>query len=158
MDDYLAKPIHAAELYEIIQHIAAPQTAVPAACHEPIEAADPVPWPEALVAAGGDRELLAELVTAAREDIRQQLSAVRQAIERGDAASLRLAAHTIKGSTRYFGETDVYRHALQLETLARDGQLAATAETIGELEAAAAKFSHELQMYLDRSGDSNQTS
>ena len=49
---------------------------------------------------------------------------IRGAIEQQDRKTLQRAAHTLKGSTRYFGATQVSEMALQLESMGARGHLA----------------------------------
>lgn len=53
-----------------------------------------------------------------------QLAAVREAVRRGDATAAAEAAHRIAGETSVFYATAARRAALEVEDLARAGQLA----------------------------------
>ena len=74
-----------------------------------------VNWATALDVVAGDRLLLVEVVDAFLQEAPQQMSAVEEAIRGRDAATLRRAAHTLKGSLRYFGAQAAYDLALALE-------------------------------------------
>ena len=86
----------------------------------------------------GDRDLLQVVVEAVLEEAPRLMEAIRGAIGAGDAEGLRLAAHTLKGSIRYFGEGPAYRLAYRLEMMGRDGQLEGAAGVLavlaGEME------------------------
>jgi two-component system, sensor histidine kinase and response regulator len=74
---------------------------------------------------GGDPDLLQVLLDAFLAEAPQQLAAVRQALQAGDAPTLRRAAHTLKGSAGYFGARPVIEAAYQLERIsaaAAEGQ------------------------------------
>jgi HPt (histidine-containing phosphotransfer) domain-containing protein len=66
---------------------------------------------------GGDADLLKELLDAFLVEAPEQLAAVRQALQAGDAPTLRRAAHTLKGSARYFGARPVVEAAYQVELI-----------------------------------------
>ena len=63
------------------------------------------------------------MTEAALEEIPQLMTAIRDAIAKGNHAKLRLAAHTLKGSVRYFGADQVCEHAAKLEDMGRKGEL-----------------------------------
>ena len=67
--------------------------------------------------------LLREVVGIYRDDCPRLLSEIREAVNDGDAHKLKIAAHTLKGSIRYFGETPAFNTAFQLEMLARENKL-----------------------------------
>ena len=62
------------------------------------------------------------------------LAAVRQTLAAGDAPALRTAAHSLKGSLRYFGETPRAALAFHLETMGSLGKLAEAAANIEALD------------------------
>ncbi len=147
MDNYVAKPIRAEELFKTIDTIFADHKRDSAANSAGPQ--DIVNWAEALKTAQGDRMLLKSMTEAALEEIPQLMAAIRQAIAAGDHAGLRLAAHTLKGSVRYFGAKRVGEHAAKLEDMGRKGELA-DAEAIfaaleGELAQLTAVLSDGLQ-------------
>jgi two-component system, sensor histidine kinase and response regulator len=133
MDAYLAKPIRAHELFDAIDSVclAPDKPAVPGA---ETAADDPVNWSEALDAVRGDRQLLATVVEAALEEIPRLLDELRQATANGDTTALRLSAHTLKGSLRYFGRMPAFEQALALEKLGHDHDMSAAAATLALLE------------------------
>jgi len=133
MNGYISKPVRAEQLYtEIFRviHGDSPQDNSSAA---PVSAGLQVVWQEALAAVQGDKQLLGELVEAAVEDTADQWQAIREAVATGDAGGVQAAAHRLKGSIRYSGETTAYRVALRIEELARDGLLEGTHPWIEEL-------------------------
>jgi PAS domain S-box-containing protein len=131
MDDYVAKPVQARELWEVIERT------VPATPHvEVASAAEPaVDWGLALRGVGGDREILGELIHVFREVYPDWLHKLRDAVSRHDAAGLRRLAHTVKGALSQLGAEAACAVALRLETIGQDGNLAAAAETCAALEA-----------------------
>jgi CheY-like chemotaxis protein len=140
MDGYVTKPVRARELFDAIAD-ALGETAVQAAgatTHTDLppasDASDVMDWSVALEAVAGDRELLKEIVAAFLEEYPGLLAEIRRTIDRGDAPGLRLAAHRLKGSMRYFAATRAFDHAYILETKGREGDLADTAPPLAVLE------------------------
>jgi HPt (histidine-containing phosphotransfer) domain-containing protein len=79
----------------------------------------------------GDLELIREIAGLFREDGPKRLAAARLALAQEDAAALVRAAHSLKGSATNFGAGQAVAAALELETLARVGDLA-TAKAVCE--------------------------
>jgi HPt (histidine-containing phosphotransfer) domain-containing protein len=84
-------------------------------------AGDPWDWSKALATVQGSEELLREIIEAFLEEVPRQFEAMRRAIEESDAALLRRAAHTVKGSARYFGADQASDLAMRIESLATGG-------------------------------------
>ena len=83
-------------------------------------------WPdfslqEALHSVRGDPELLRVVCEAVVEDTPRLLQEIGKAIAEKNAKNLRLYAHTLKGSIRYFGPTEAFNMAFELEKMGRDG-------------------------------------
>ncbi len=124
MDDYIAKPVRPVTLVEMVNRLtsggAQPQPA--ASPTQPAEAERPVFDAEAAVqAVGGDPELYREVAGVFLEDSPKRLTEARAALERGDAETLRRAAHTLKGAAGAVSAFRVQQAALQLENAARAG-------------------------------------
>ena len=146
MDNYVAKPIRAEELFEAIDAIfsdrkrdSATESAVPQ---------DVVNWVEALKTVQGNGKVLKSMAEAALEEIPQLMTAIRQAIARNDHAKLKFAAHTLKGSMRYFGASHVCGHAAKLEDMGRRGELADAEASFAALEGEIARVAAVLVDYL----------
>jgi CheY-like chemotaxis protein/HPt (histidine-containing phosphotransfer) domain-containing protein len=136
MDGYVAKPVRARELYEMIESFAG-ETATAAAAAESVADAPPIgelDWSAAMAAVGDDRELLREVVAALVEECPSLIDEIRQAIDQGDAATLRRAAHTLKGSLRLFGSTDPGEFAFQLEMMGAEQALNQAPAVLAQLE------------------------
>ncbi|WP_375058285.1 response regulator [Zobellella sp. DQSA1] len=133
MDDYVTKPFRAAELYEAVEQ----KTAMVAQRHEPPEATDStaiLDWDDALARLEGNAALLAEMAGLFLQEAPGLMRAMSEALARGDAAELRRAAHTLKGSALVVGGSALAETALALETLARNGELDAASRTLPALE------------------------
>lgn len=134
MDSYIAKPIQAQELIRMIdQNVPSSGKPItqdpPKPSHKP-----PIDWRRGLAVVEGDRGLFLELLNLFAQEAPSTLDKLRAAIERKDAATIQLAAHTIKGSVGNFGADDAVGAALQLETMARQGELDNSAEAFRSLE------------------------
>jgi PAS domain S-box-containing protein len=123
MDDYLSKPIRAADLLQAIERVTA---ATPAAGPALIDA------PTLLAACGGDGELLATMRGSFDANAPPQLDRARQALEAGDPAALREAAHKLKGLLSAFSAPAGVAAEL-LEEAGAAGRLDGAAERYAEL-------------------------
>jgi CheY-like chemotaxis protein len=155
MDEYIAKPIRASLVFETIEAVLGAPVAEPARPERrspraaPPESVERGPdWPAALEAVKGDRSLLRAVVEAALEESPRLMTAIRQAIDSGDATALRLAAHTLRGSLRYFGETGACEEAGRLEAMAEDGNLGLVEETWAALESQMRRLTPALSDYV----------
>ena len=147
MDAYLAKPVRAAELLETIDRLVGPQE-IPAAGELPLPMADDLDWSEALQAVGGDEELLRQVVSAILEETPRLLEAIRQAIQNRDLAALRLSAHTLKGSIRFFARSRAYATAFEMERLGQMGNLAGAEALLPALHSEISQLAPTLSAYL----------
>jgi PAS domain S-box-containing protein len=140
MDAYVSKPIRAKLLLDTMESLVG-SAAEPAAAE-----AGPVPqgpspdnavldWSDALANVRGDKELLRSMARAFLEELPRLMTAMRQAVVCPDRAALRLAAHTLKGSTHYFGAHRAFELAFRLETVAREGNFAEAENALVALEA-----------------------
>jgi two-component system, sensor histidine kinase and response regulator len=89
---------------------------------------------------GGDEGLLAELATVFRADAARLLEEIATALERGDARAVERAAHTLKGSVRFFGAGSAAEEALRLERMGRSGDLDGGREALARLTAASERL------------------
>jgi len=107
-----------------------------------------VDWCEALHSVNGDRHLLREIVEAFLDEAPRLLTTIRAAIEQPDGRTLQRAAHTLKGSTRYFGANQVSELALRLETMGASSSLAQARETLADVEREMARLTPLLVDYM----------
>jgi HPt (histidine-containing phosphotransfer) domain-containing protein len=85
---------------------------------------------------GGDAEL-SELIDTFLEDAPQLLADMHQAVEQGDAAGLRLAAHSLKSNSADFGAMALSNLCRELEGMGKAGKLDGAA---GLVRQAAAEY------------------
>lgn len=83
----------------------------------------------------GDREFGAELFEAFDEASRQWLGEAESACRDGNVGQATRAFHTLKGSAASVGLTGLRDLSKDLESLAKEGNLAACAPRLGELDA-----------------------
>jgi hypothetical protein len=99
MDDYLAKPIKPQELGDVLARHFPPDAPPPPEGEAEAEVLDEAAF---LAGVGADREFLPELVDLFLAQTPRLLQQARDAIDGRDAALLRRAAHTLKGSLSVF--------------------------------------------------------
>jgi len=109
-------------------------------------------WDQARREVKGDPELLKMMVETALEEAPRLLGQIREAVAGADPAALKLAAHTLKGSIRYFGQTLAYQQAFRLEKMGQDKQLEGAGEVLSALEGEMALL-RPLLLHYGRQGD-----
>jgi CheY-like chemotaxis protein len=129
MDDYLAKPLKAEELYTAIARIPARQPEPQGSVVE-----SPVHLSTALGNVDGDRTILAEAVEIFLEDYPKQLAELRAAIGNGDAKRAERVAHSLKSVVGLFGAKQAYNLAYELEIFGRGDQLEDAVHVLNRLE------------------------
>jgi PAS domain S-box-containing protein len=143
MDGYVAKPLHAHELQQVIAGLfptaepgaEGPPPQTPSEAETPDETATPVFERESLLARlGGDVQALHEVAGLFLAEYPRLLGAVREALERKDARALERAAHSFKGTVNSLGAPGVSAAAARLEVLARQDDLAGAAAAFMRLE------------------------
>jgi len=141
MNDYLAKPVDAARLAQVLAEWTghpAPVAAPPAAAHgAPQEAFERA---AALEQLGGDEELLAVALASFREHAPLLLAQARAALDAKAAADLRRHLHSLAGSASLIGAQPVQRLARELEVAAEAGALQAVASGLVALQEALEQF------------------
>jgi len=153
MDEYIAKPIRTRRLFETIVAVLGgpPESGKPsraAAADEEEGPEDTLDWSEALRTVRGDRQLLKEMVEAFREESPRLMAEIRRAVEAGDAAALRVSAHSLKGSLRYFGAHQAFDDAFQLEKMAKQNDLSIAESFLASLEGEMVRLTPVLLKYL----------
>jgi len=143
MDDYLSKPVKREELLDAIERHSY-ESPVP---EKERLARKPPALDRAAVLArlDGDEELLAELAGLFIQESPKLLAAIQQAIERADPKGLERAAHALKGSVGNFAVPTAVKAAQTLETMGREGDLAAADAAYAVLQQEIAGFVQILQ-------------
>ena len=148
VDGYVAKPIRAAQLFQAIEETMAGARASQPRQGDPEESCE-VDWDGALASVRNDRDLLRTVVEAFLEESPKLMEETRRAVDEQDAAKLRLAAHTLKGSMRLFGDTPASVCAEALETMGRSGDLSRARATLVDLEEATGNLVPVLEGFLE---------
>ena len=145
MDGYVSKPLQAEALFAAVEGRA------PAAAPPPATApAQSALLDETAIARnfGGDEQFFREVAGTLLESSPGWLAEIRAAAEAGDAAKLRIAAHTLKGAVSHFGARAVHEAANDLEQLAKQGNLQSAPALLAKLDRTLAQFKAALQNRL----------
>lgn len=175
MDDYVAKPIRAKELFAAIERFRpaseTPSTDQP--IHRGSSDGDVVALSPtakgslptslapsesggfsldlALAAVNGDRKLLNEIASLFLSEAPTWIADLRRALASQDSAQVRRIAHTLKNSLGYFGLRSAHELALQLEAAGRSNELAGAAAICEALVELIQRVEPELALVADRS-------
>jgi signal transduction histidine kinase/DNA-binding response OmpR family regulator len=143
MDDYIAKPIEAQQLNEVVnrstecgerERSANSFQVAKLAQRAEQETEVLVDLDAALDRLGGDRELLESVVEMVLESCPSLIARVRAAVLDRDAKSLEFAAHTLRGLIANFGAATTCALAFQLELMGKEGNLAESEAVASALE------------------------
>lgn len=167
MDDYVAKPVRATELFEALRRVAdspqllrtephgnalglvASQTAH-TTNHATVTYGSPtstdivVNWQAALATVAGKKDLLLELIEIFRSEGPRLVQQAQQAVAQQDVNKLRLAAHTLRGSVRYFASQQVTDMVAALENQSTSQNWPELARLTEQLSAAVSQLLHVL--------------
>jgi HPt (histidine-containing phosphotransfer) domain-containing protein len=139
MDGYVSKPIEAAELYRAIEvHVprAASVAAPPRKAQDaPTSPDDVLDWSYACDQLQNRSDLLHEVGVLFLEECPRLLDEVKQSIAAGNAARLRRAAHTLRGSAAIFAAKPTAEAAHALEIVGQQGTLTTAPALCATLEA-----------------------
>jgi two-component system sensor histidine kinase/response regulator len=129
MDDYVAKPMKAAELYATLDRL--PQYA---AALTPPAVEPPIDLPAALGIVEGDKDFLVDLLAIFLETYPTAVDDIHAALTAGDAVRMAEVAHSLKGAVANFGAKAAYTLAYELETMGRHAELDAAPAVLQRLE------------------------
>ena len=137
MDGYLAKPIRAHELDDVLDRYVARKAAAPEGHQSPepngASSEGGIDIDELLERVGGDPDFLAELIDVFHRDYPQQLREIGQAVASGDAESLAQRSHALKGALSALSAIDAENKAAALESMGRAGNLTGAERAYGDL-------------------------
>jgi polar amino acid transport system substrate-binding protein len=145
MNDHVAKPIEPDKLFKtLVQWIAPRESEATRAEFEPSEkkiVEDKLPESlagidieEGLRRVGGNRKLYRKLLVEFFQDHREDVHAIRKALDQDDLETAQRMAHTIKGVSGSIGAADLQRDAASLETAFKGGQQDLYTELLSRLE------------------------
>ncbi|MDB6003993.1 MAG: domain S-box, partial [Prosthecobacter sp.] len=152
MDDYIAKPIHSAQLYPLLEQYANPNQELPvepppfdAECNAPVF--DAATFTENI----GDGPLMQELIRLFFEESQPMLGNACLALHNLDAEALHHAAHSLKGLVGNYAAVPAFNAVTALTECTRAGNLlqagkilAVVTEEIVKLREALVEFEKEL--------------
>jgi two-component system, sensor histidine kinase and response regulator len=157
MDEYVSKPIRErnlltamrAVLGEPMADVRSNDVVPPPAASEQV-----IDWDVARKVCSGDEALLHDIVEAFLEEGPRRMGEVRTAIDTKNYELLNRAAHTIKGSMRYFGAQALFDRAQALEKLGAEQSLDGAEEKYAALQQQFAALLPHLHDYLRGRGGS----
>jgi CheY-like chemotaxis protein len=136
MDDYLAKPITAVELWQVLARVARQWPAAPERLIDP---------GKALACASGDRQILHTFIATWRSagpQLRQELT---DAVRARDAERVRRSAHTLVNALEHLGAVGLLPMLAELEAMGKAKELSRAEDIHASLVAAFARMEGELQ-------------
>jgi PAS domain S-box-containing protein len=147
MVGYLAKPVRASALFEIIQRVATPPDRPPQE-----EVSPPMIFDKScfLSRLEGDEILGREIIEMFLRECPKLLDVVRQAAEQRNASLLERAAHSLKGSVGDIAAPQAFDAARTLEQMAREGTVDDAGPALASLEGAIDRLVHELRQLEQR--------
>ena len=142
MDGYTSKPIRIKELERAIAKLV-PTISAPVSRND--EAEQVIDHGALLESFDGNRRVLKQTVRLFLADYPRHLAEIKEAIHRGDANALTIAAHALKGSVGNFAAKNAFAVAQRLETMGRNRELETAGEERIALESELALVSKELR-------------
>ena len=162
MDDYVSKPIRVEALIEALERaatalqISGEGVSKEARDGEQTRTAsevllDPAALENLRQMAGSDPSFVTELIDTFLEDAPKLLEDMTQALEAGDAAGLRLCAHSLKSNGAEFGATVFSEICKQLEMIGKAGNLGGAGTLVTQAKAEFARVSSALKTIREAS-------
>jgi CheY-like chemotaxis protein len=150
-DEYLTKPIRAAELFGALSRMKTGNIAPDPA---PAMAADPVSSSVAVIDLKealhrmGDQETLEELARLFIEECPKLMAQIRESLAASDGIGLERSAHSLQGSSASLGAPGISRASAELQKLARSGHWIAARSVFANLEREIAALYSQLSTLL----------
>ena len=151
MDDYLAKPVNAAELEAALARWVpeqAPQLLAVTGGRPPSVDPDRLAMLRDLGPEDG-QGLLPAAAEAFRKDVPARLAVLRESLHNGGGPELVQAAHALKGAAANIGATAVASLCGELEQMGRSGQHDGGPQLVSRLEAELVRVNFELDLALE---------
>lgn len=135
IDGYLAKPIRAPELDDVLEaRIMQQSNSHKEVAHAPTPGRHSVNAEELLERLDGDRAFLTELTELFRADYPRQIRAIHEAIRHNDAPVVQQASHALKGALGNLAAPKAGGMAADLERIGASGDLETARHTLRDLE------------------------
>ena len=142
MDDYISKPVKAAELGEVLERWTIHESGTAGPNALPRELEPPTGSLDRSVLQNlrelqqeGEPDVLVELIELFLSDTSTRLRDISEAATAGDASSLEKSAHALKGSSQNMGAKRMGALCAELQELGRSGDLTRTPELVALLTA-----------------------
>ncbi|HUP81336.1 MAG TPA: YfdX family protein [Pirellula sp.] len=149
MNDYLSKPIHAAELIEVVERIAVgPSAGGDCASNLQVSQSQGFSIEAALRRMGGERDLLQEHLGYVLSDMPQLIATMKTSVDTGDAKQLTIAAHRLKSLVSSYDHAVAHELTQSLESDAKNGDLSHAEERFAKLEPNLQAFARTIDDYL----------
>jgi PAS domain S-box-containing protein len=124
MDDYLAKPLKAQELFAALERVLRVRAVTDRSEVGPAEEEGSIDEAEVLARVGGNRTLLGKMARLFLDIYPRWLTELHAAVIEANASKVGDLAHTLKGSVSHFGARAAVNAALALQNLGRSSNLA----------------------------------
>jgi HPt (histidine-containing phosphotransfer) domain-containing protein len=151
MDDFLSKPVTKKELVSMVAKrliislsrstISSDEATLnpasmtgPDVTPEVVWSSKPINLERAIDEFGGDKELLAEVISGFTAKVIEQIGTIREALSRGDAETVRNEAHSIKGGAANLTASNLAKSAFDLESKGKSRELDGAGELLDNLE------------------------
>ncbi|MCK5235858.1 MAG: response regulator, partial [Deltaproteobacteria bacterium] len=137
MDDYIAKPIDPKSLAEMVEkwlsELSEPDREE-SSLQKPPEAEESFSMSILIDRLMGDEEIAKEILDGFIEDMPNQISSMKEALDEGDSSLVQRLAHTIKGASGNVGATALQEAALQVEVAGKESDLTSSALLIPKID------------------------
>ena len=138
MDEYLSKPIRARQIAEKLSSMfpdAVATTVEKLAVEDSSATRQPnLAWDQALEGVDGDRQLLADVISAFQQTLPDAVSNLNRSLQAGQSAVVQRIAHTLKGELLAIGAHPAAQIAKELEQMARTNDLTDAKRIVTELQ------------------------
>ena len=154
MDDYVSKPINPEALFSIINKVARKSQGAKAQKRTQPSQGSKTFSPTTFDLSGaletvlGNKDLFREIAGLFLENCSDYIARIKKGIAENDGGILEREAHSLKGAIGNFGAREAYEVADRLEKLGKEGEMAAAAERLSNLERALNQFVSEMKIVL----------
>ncbi len=131
MDDYLSKPLHFDQLFEIIRRYSQYKKGSLMQDKEDNLLLDIEEFKKRV---GGDENLMHELFEIYADECEEKLNRIRIAVEEKDSEKLEKSAHNLKGASANISAKAVYETAYELEKIGTSKDMSQTTDALKRLE------------------------
>ena len=99
---------------------------------------------------GGDLEFEREIIGDFMAQVDPLYGSLAAAVAANDAAGIRFAAHSLKGSSRSLGAVALAEACARLESMGQSGDLGDAPRSLEHAQAELTRFRQAIQIHLDR--------